>query len=73
LDRASELSYAKLLVVDLIYAQFYAVQIQDRALFVKKLEKIMTSPDHLFPSKDFINEVAKRKAAFLLKQIDTYF
>jgi hypothetical protein len=72
-QRAFELSKSKLLVVQLMYAKFYAVQIQDKALFVKTLSEIIATPVNSFPERNLANEVAKRKAKDLLEKVDTLF
>jgi hypothetical protein len=72
-QRAFELSGSKLLVVQLMYAKFYAVQIQDKALFVKTLSEIIATPVDSFPERNLANEVAKRKAKDLLEKADTLF
>jgi tetratricopeptide (TPR) repeat protein len=72
-QRAFELSGSKLLVVQLMYAKFYAVQIQDKALFVKTLSEIIATPVDSFPERNLANEVAKRKAKDLLEKVDTLF
>jgi tetratricopeptide (TPR) repeat protein len=72
-QRAFELSKSKLLVVHLMYAKFYAVQIQDKALFVKTLSEIIATPVDSFPERNLANEVAKRKAKDLLEKVDTLF
>ncbi len=72
-DKAFEISRSKFLIVHFLYAKFYAYQIQDRDLFVKTLEYVISAPDDLFPEKRFANIVAKRKAKRLLDDIDDYF
>ena len=72
-DKAFEISGGKFLFMYYLYAKFYAYQIQDRDLFVKTLEMIMATPSDKYPEMAFANEVAKRKAKFLLDNIDTYF
>ena len=72
-QRAFEISKSKLLVVPFIYAKFYAVQIQDKALFVKTLNDIIATPVNFFPEKNLANEVTKRKAKDLLEKADTLF
>ena len=71
--RAFKLSHSKLLFVHLLYAQYYAYQIQDRDLFVKTLEAVVATPVDYFPEKNFANEIAKRKASVLLQDVDMYF
>jgi len=72
-DRAFELSDSKILFVHLMYAKFYAYQVQDRQLFISTLEDIVSKPVGYFPEKNFANEVAKRKAKRLLEDVDMYF
>jgi len=72
-QKAFKLSGSKLLAVQLMYAKFYAVQIQDKALFVKTLNEIIATPKNSFPEKNLANEVAKRKAKDLLEKVDTLF
>lgn len=72
-DRAFEISDSRLLFIHLLYAKYYAYQIQDRALFEETLHKVMAAPVDYFPEKNFANEVAKRKARVLLDDVDMYF
>jgi tetratricopeptide (TPR) repeat protein len=72
-QKAFKLSGSKLLVMQLMYAKFYAVQIQDKALFVKTLSEIIATPVNSFPERNLANEVAKRKAKDLLEKADTLF
>lgn len=72
-DRAFEISESKLLVVPLMYAQYYAYQIQDRKLYTDTLEKILSTPENFYPELNLINEIAKRKAKILLDNVDMYF
>ena len=72
-DRAFALSSRKVLVFQLMYAQYYAYQIQDRDLYVKTLTEIVEAPDDLFPEMGFINAAAKKKAAHYLEHVDAIF
>lgn len=72
-DRAFALSGGRFLFMDFLYAKFYAYQIQDRDLFVRTLEKILSTPSDRYPDAAFANEVVKRKARVLLDNVDTYF
>jgi hypothetical protein len=72
-DKAFAISGGKLLFVHLMYAKFYAYQIQDRELFVKTLEKVLAAKAERFPERAFANEVAKRKAKVLLDNVEEYF
>jgi tetratricopeptide (TPR) repeat protein len=72
-DRAFEISQSRLLVVHLMYAQYYAYQIQDRKLFTDTLEKVIATPVNFYPDLNLINEISKRKARILLDNVDMYF
>lgn len=72
-DRAFEISESKMLVVHLMYAEYYAYQIQDRKLFMNTLEQVLSTPVNFYPELNLINEIAKRKARILLDNVDTYF
>ena len=72
-QKAFDISGSKLLAAQLMYAKFYAVQIQDKTLFVKTLSEIIATPANFFPERNLANEVAKRKAKDLLEKVDTLF
>jgi tetratricopeptide (TPR) repeat protein len=72
-QKAFSLSGSKLLAAQLMYAKFYAVQIQDKALFVKTLSEIIATPVNFFPERNLANEVTKRKAKDLLEKVDNLF
>ena len=72
-DRAFELSNRKMLVFHLMYAKYYAYQIQDRELFITTLKEVISAPDDLLPEMAFINAAAKKKAKKLLNNVDTIF
>jgi tetratricopeptide (TPR) repeat protein len=71
--RAFEISDSKVLFFHLLYAQYYCYQIQDRDLFEKTLNQVVSVPVDYYPDKNFPNEVAKRKARVLLNKIDDIF
>ena len=58
--RAYALSQGRLLLVPLLEAQYYAVQVQDRALFTERLQHILEAPETLFPEQALLNAVARR-------------
>ena len=72
-DRAFAISQSRLLFIHLLYAKYYAYQIQDRALFEQTLQQVIDTPVDYFPQKNFANEVAKKKARVLLDDVDSYF
>ena len=71
--RAYALSQGRLLLVPLLEAQYYAVQVQDRALFTERLQHILEAPETLFPEQALLNAVARQRAVLLLRHIDELF
>jgi len=65
-EKAIKASDGKFLVARLMYAQFYAVPVQDEALFETTLSGIVNAPEGLLPGEAFANAVAKKRAAALL-------
>ena len=72
-EKALELTENKYLLVRLLFAKTYAVQNQDRELFESQLQAVLQAPPNLFPEQRLANEVARKKAAQLLGQIDELF
>jgi hypothetical protein len=71
--RAQALSEGRLLLVPLLEAQYYAVQVQDRRLFTARLQHVLEAPETLFPEQALFNALAKHRAALLLRRIDDLF
>lgn len=71
--QAFEISDSKYLMWKYLYAKFYAVQIQDRELFVSTLQGVISSPEDLLPEKNFVNEAARMKSKILLAEVDELF
>jgi len=72
-ERALELTHGRFLTARLYYAEYFARQTQDRALFESQLHAILDAPDDLLPEQRLANAVAKRKAARLLSRVDEWF
>ena len=72
-DRAREITDSKLLITDLLQAQYLARQLQDRQDFHNRLTAIVNAPDDLMPELALQNQIAKRKAALLLKKESEWF
>ncbi len=72
-DRAYALSQERLLLVPLLEAQYYAVQVQDRSLFVQRLQQVLDAPETLFPEQALLNAVAKQRAVLLLRRLEELF
>lgn len=69
-ERALELTNRKAHIVHVNYAEAYAVQKQDRALFDKLLEEVVNAPPTDDRNLALANSVAKRRAKQLLAQAD---
>lgn len=72
-DRAREITDGKLLVADLLQAQFLSRQKFDEEDFVNRLTKIIESPDDLLPELALLNKICKRKAKNLLEMKESWF
>jgi tetratricopeptide (TPR) repeat protein len=72
-ERAFELSDSKMLLYYVAYARTYAVQIQDKYLYLEILEKVLAAPSNIPKDMTMANEIAKMKAKKLLKSIDEFF
>jgi TRAP transporter T-component len=71
--RAQALSQGRLLLVPLLEAQYYAVQVQDRPLFAQRLQDVLDAPETLAPEHGLLNAVAKYRAALLLRRMNELF
>lgn len=72
-DRAREITDSKLLIPDLLQAQYLARQQHDQQDFHNRLAAIINAPDDLMPALGLQNQIAKRKAALLLKKESDWF
>lgn len=72
-DRAREITNSKLLIADLLQAQYLARQKNDQPDFHNRLTAIINAPDDLMPELGLQNQIAKRKAALLLKKESEWF
>lgn len=71
--RARELTGGKVLMVDVLQAEFLDRQRLDRAAFHARLVRVIEAPDDLLPEATFINRVAKMQARRLLAREDEWF
>ncbi len=72
-DRARNVTHGRLLIPDLLQAQYLARQQLDREQFHRLLSGIIDAPDDLMPELALQNQIAKRKAAALLKMEAEWF
>lgn len=72
-DDAIRLTQERFLMGPVLEAQFYAVQVQDKALFYQLLQKVLETESSVLPEQKLANELAKERARILLDRIDSYF
>lgn len=72
-EKCLEINEGKFLMTYVYYASTYAVQIQDRDLFISLLKKAIDTPLDVLPEARLPNAVAKRKAERLLSRVDELF
>jgi len=72
-DRAREITDSKLLIPNLLQAQYLDRQQQNQQGFHNRLTAIIKAPDDLMPSLALQNQIAKHKAALLLKKEKQWF
>lgn len=56
-----------------LYAQYYAVQIQDKTLYQQTLEGVAFADDQALESQVLANKLAKRRANILLQKVNQFF
>ena len=72
-DRARQITDDKLLMPDLLQAQYLARQTFDQDDFHQRLTKVIDAPEDLYPELTLLNQIAKRKAAILLSKEKQWF
>jgi tetratricopeptide (TPR) repeat protein len=72
-DEAIAATGGKYLLVKVMMARFYAVVIQDRALFDKTMKDVLAAPSDIWPEQRLANELAKRRAKRYLDHAEDYF
>ncbi len=72
-NRARNITENKLLIADLLQAQYLSRQMFDRNDFHQRLTKIINAPEDLYPALTLLNQIAKRKAKMLLNKEEQWF
>jgi len=72
-NRARDINNNKLLIVDLLHAQFLSRQMFDQKDFHNRLNTIINAPDDLNPDIALLNKIAKRKARLLINKEAQWF
>lgn len=71
--RAQEINHGKLLVVDVLQAEYLDRQRMDREAFHQHLTHVIEAPENLAPDMALMNAVAKQQATQLIKEEDSWF
>lgn len=71
--KARDITQGKLLIADVLYAQYLAVQQGNRKVFHNKLTAVVETPPDSFPEMALANAIAQQKAKLLLKNEDELF
>ena len=71
-EAAINATHRQFLTYLVMYARFYAVMVQDRALYRSLLEEVINAGD-VMPEQRLANVIAKRRARRYLAQIDDLF
>ena len=72
-SRARELTGGKLLIVDVLQAEYLERQRLDRDAFHDKLTAVLEASDDLYPEMTFLNQVSKARARRLLAKEAEWF
>ncbi len=72
-DRALALGDGKVLMAKVLFAEYYAKRIRDRALFEETLQEVLAAPVDTVPELTLSNVLAQKKARRLLERADEYF
>lgn len=72
-DAARATVEGKLLISDVLRAEYLSRQTQDRQEFRSLLSTVISAPAAAFPEMAFANQVAKKRATYLLKKESEWF
>lgn len=72
-DKAREITGGKLLVADLLQAQYLSRQKLDQKDFHDRLTKIIDAPEDLYPEVTMLNQITRRKAKLLISKESQWF
>lgn len=72
-EQSLALTRNRFLLNRVMYAKTYAVQAQDKKLFLEQLDAVIKSSGNILPEQRLANEVAKLKAKRLLDMVDELF
>jgi len=71
--RAAEINHNKLLLVEVLQAEYLDRQRLDQEAFQRHLSYVIEAPDDLYPEAALMNGIAKQRATLLLAAEDDWF
>ena len=71
--RASEINNNKLLLVDVLRAEYLDRQKLDQAAFHARLQQVISAADDLYPEMALVNGISKQRAERLLAHEKDWF
>jgi len=72
-SRAADINNNKLLLVDVLQAEYLHRQQLDQQAFHARLEKVINAPDDLYPEMALVNGISKQRAKHLLEHEKDWF
>ncbi|OGQ30301.1 MAG: hypothetical protein A3I75_02715 [Deltaproteobacteria bacterium RIFCSPLOWO2_02_FULL_50_16] len=72
-ENSIQVTKGRFLMAKTLMAQFYAVQVQDRALFQKLLQEVQGTDPNIFPDQRLANVMARIRAGYLINRANEYF
>ena len=72
-QRADEINQHKLLIVDLLRAEYLYRQLLNQTAFHDTLQYIVDAPEGLYPEMALVNAISRQRAGYLLALEDEWF
>ena len=72
-EKARAITHGKLLLIDLLQAEYLAHQQLDRRQFHERLTAVVNAPPDIYPEMALVNAIAKQKAGKLLAREEEWF
>lgn len=72
-EQALKITHGRFFFTKVLYAQFYCVQAQDQALFVRLINEVLTGDPNVLPEQRLANILAQQRAQTLLDRQSEYF
>ncbi len=72
-ERANAINTDRLLLVDVLYAEYLSRQRLDQTAFRRRLTRVLDAPVGLLPEMELANQIAKQRAAHLLAKEEEWF